>query len=141
MEHVALDIEAGHLLVTDLDPLRGRSAVSSSHGPVQPVLVVVEAISSTTVDRLVRGLPRQVCVIWQNRRMLDFIPLRGSRRVIGEPEGSGPGFVGQILEFALEQPHAGEPLEDRHHPRLIIDACCRRVALSAQDIQASGGSS
>jgi len=31
-------------------------------------LVVVEAISSTTVSLLVKGLPRQFWVIWQKRR-------------------------------------------------------------------------
>jgi hypothetical protein len=48
MERVTLDIERGHLLVADLDPLRIESRIEfTSYG--QPVLVDVEAISSTTV--------------------------------------------------------------------------------------------
>ena len=46
----------------------GYSRVSSSHLTVRPVLVVVEAIRSTTVSLLVKGLPRQFWVMWQNRR-------------------------------------------------------------------------
>ena len=34
----------------------------------RPALVVVAAISSTTAMRSVSGRPRQVCVMWQNRR-------------------------------------------------------------------------
>src|ERR1700677_625067 len=42
--------------------------LSSSQRTVRPVLVVVAAINSTTASRLVRGRPRQFCVIGQNRR-------------------------------------------------------------------------
>jgi hypothetical protein len=42
--------------------------VSSAHSTLSPALVVVAAISSTTAAVLVRGLARQFCVMWQNRR-------------------------------------------------------------------------
>lgn len=35
---------------------------------VSPVLVIVLAISSTTVTRSVSGRARQFCVMWQNMR-------------------------------------------------------------------------
>ena len=57
--HVSFDIEAGHFIVTDLDPLRVGPGIEFA-STVKPVLVVVEAISSITANRLVSGVPRQV---------------------------------------------------------------------------------
>jgi hypothetical protein len=67
MEFVALEIEGCHLLLGDLDAL-GYVLVSSSQRMVRPVVVVVLAMSSTTARRLVRGMARQFCVMWQNMR-------------------------------------------------------------------------
>ena len=47
---------------------RCAAAVSSSQRTVRPVLVVVLATRSTTTRRLVSGVARQVCVMWQNMR-------------------------------------------------------------------------
>ena len=44
----------------------GYARVSSSQRTVSPLFVVVAAIDSTTVRRLVSGLPRQFWVMWQN---------------------------------------------------------------------------
>jgi hypothetical protein len=69
MERIALDIDACHLVVADLDLLGVNATVEfASHD--QPVLVVVEATSSTTANGLVSGVPRQVWVIWQTFRGL-----------------------------------------------------------------------
>src|SRR5208337_1865205 len=67
MERVTLNVERLHLGIADLDALF-VSAVSSALSIFRPALVVVAAISSTTAMRSVSGRPRQVCVMWQNRR-------------------------------------------------------------------------
>src|SRR3954465_4716384 len=66
MKVVALDIQGGHLGVTDLDALRiGPRVEFTTHR--QTVFVVVATINSTTINRLVSGLPRQFSLMWQNR--------------------------------------------------------------------------
>jgi hypothetical protein len=65
VEDVADDVETRHLGFADLDALLVGARVKRAESPV---LVVVAAINSTTARRSVSGLPRQFCVMWQNRR-------------------------------------------------------------------------
>jgi hypothetical protein len=62
MEYVTLDIEGCHVRIVYLETLRIEARIDL-HRTVWAALVVVEAISSTTVSRLVRGLPRHVWVV------------------------------------------------------------------------------
>src|SRR3954468_19743988 len=70
VELVALDVEARHLLVANLDPLRIAPRVQHAvtQSTVSPLVVVVAAIRSTTAAWLMSGRPRQVWVMWQNKR-------------------------------------------------------------------------
>jgi len=68
MERVTLNVERLHLGIADLDAL----FVSAR--------VVVAAISSTTAMRSMSGRPRQVCVMWQNKRCSIRFHFRDSER-------------------------------------------------------------
>jgi hypothetical protein len=67
MEWVAIDVEVLHLGIADLNarlvgPRVERTLdLQASVGRRRP-------ISSTTANLSVNGRPRQVCVIWQNKR-------------------------------------------------------------------------
>src|SRR3954452_25216876 len=70
VELVALDVEARHLLVANLDPLRIAPRVQHAvtQSTVSPLVVVVAAIRSTTAAWLMSGRPRQFWVMWQNKQ-------------------------------------------------------------------------
>ncbi len=67
MELIAGDVEALHLGIGDFDALLVGAGVEHAFD-LEPVLVVVAPINSTTARRSVRGRPRQFCVMWQNNR-------------------------------------------------------------------------
>ena len=66
MERVAVDVEGLHLGITDLDALLVGPRVERTLD-LQASLGVA-AISSTTANLSINGRPRQVCVMWQNKR-------------------------------------------------------------------------
>jgi len=76
VEVVALEIECGHGLIGDLDPLgMGIGVAFAADGQpglcarsLCPVFVVVWAMGSTTAMRLMRGVARQFWVMWRNMR-------------------------------------------------------------------------
>jgi hypothetical protein len=67
MERLALDVEGGHFCVVDVDAFFVQIVVEFTAN-LEARLGLVAAINSTTASRLVRGRPRQFCVIGQNRR-------------------------------------------------------------------------
>ena len=76
VEWIAPDVEGVHLGVARRDALRMTHADRVNGAPAdQSYFVVVAGISSTTTSRPVSGLPRQVWVMWQNRRCSMLVPL------------------------------------------------------------------
>jgi hypothetical protein len=67
MECVALDVERLHLGIADFDALFVGRGIERALD-LQAGLVVVAAISWTTAMRSTSGRPRQICVMWQNKR-------------------------------------------------------------------------
>ena len=66
--------------------------------------MVVAAMRSTTARRLTSGLPRQVWVMWQNMRCSILFHFDVPGGIMADLQGQ-PGFVGQLLQFQLPQPH------------------------------------
>ena len=79
--------------------------MSSALSTFRPVLVVVAAISSTTANRSVRGRPRQVCVMWQNRRCSILFHFDVPGGIVMDVDHEARR-VGELLQFDFPQPHA-----------------------------------
>ena len=81
--------------------------MSSSARTVSPVPVVVEAIAATMTSWLVRGLPRQFMVMWENSRCSIWGEMRtsaGARQPAGAepwPEGFAGGYVAVAASWTV----------------------------------------
>ena len=99
VEFVSGDREGLHLAVADLDP-GWELPVSSVAVTARPVSVVVAPIRLRMVSWLVRGLPRQFMVIWENNWVLYLVPLAGTRWQVADADGQ-TCFSGERGQFGL----------------------------------------
>ena len=102
MECAALDVERLHLGIADFDTLfvgggverafdlqagrGGRRGNQPDHG---------HAIDG--------GRPRQVCLMWQNKRCSILFHVRGARRIMMDMEPVA-GLLGELFQLDLSQP-------------------------------------
>ena len=131
MESVTLDVEGGHLRVGDLDTLgvdaRIEFAPYCQAGPCR-------CGGDQFNHRLSAGqrLASPGLGDVAEQPVLTLVPLRGAGRVMANPQRKA-GFVGKLLKFDLEQPHArpvGAAAVRRDHQLVHF-----RVPLTAHQIQ------
>ena len=103
MECVALDIEGHHLRVADLDALRIVACIKlASHRQASPGRGGRDQFDHCFPAGQGFSPPGLGDVAKQP--MLDFVPLRGPRRIMADLKRQA-GFVSQFLKFNLEQAH------------------------------------
>src|SRR5258708_30357434 len=105
MECVALDIEGFHLRVADLDTLRVVPCIKlASHRQTSLGRGGRNQFDHRFTADQGSSSPGLGNVAEQP--MLDLVPLRGPRRIMAYPKRQ-TGFVSEVLQFNLEQAHAG----------------------------------